>query len=67
MSGSTLLPWLLVGPILLGGASCAAWRATGLAIFATIGKACAAMAGAVVVIAFVAARLDLRRRSRRLR
>jgi hypothetical protein len=62
MRGSAVLPWLLIGPILVGSVCVVVWQITGLEIFAVVGKLSAAIVGGVIVSAFVAARLALARR-----
>lgn len=54
MSGSTVLPWLLIGPILVAVLAMLARQATGLELFAHVAQASLAIAVAVMVLAFAA-------------
>lgn len=62
MSGSTILPWLLIGPILVAVLAMLARQVTGLELFAHVAQAGLAIAVAVMVLAFAAGRRASRRR-----
>lgn len=56
MNGSTLLPWLLVGPILVAVLAMVAWQATGVGAFAVVAQIGLSIAVTVMVLAFLASR-----------
>lgn len=53
-SGSTILPWLLIGPILTAASAMLARQVTGIEAFATVARVGLGVAVAVMGLAFVA-------------
>lgn len=62
MNGSTLLPWLLVGPILVGVLAMLVWQLTGVGAFAVVARIALVIAVSVMALAFLASRRAARRR-----
>jgi hypothetical protein len=56
VNGSTFLPWLLVGPILVGVLAMVVWQLTGVGAFAVVAQIALAIAVTVMVLAFLASR-----------
>jgi hypothetical protein len=54
MNGTTLLPWLLIGPTLVGVVAVLAYQATRIGAFRLVAQASLAVALAVIGLAFVA-------------
>lgn len=65
MNGSTILPWLLIGPILVGVLAMVAWQLTGAGAFAVVAQVGLGIAVAVIVLAVLASRRASGRSSRR--
>lgn len=62
MNGSTLLPWLLVGPILAAVLAMVGWQLTGVRALAVVAQIGLAIAVTVMVLAFLASRRASRRK-----